>query len=238
MDQFVVLTGAGSGIGRAIALALASPGKTLWLVGRARDKLEAVAESARRTGANIRCIPVDLARDEDVASLVERLQKDDGRVDLLVHCAGEIMLGPLESAAIGDLDRQYRINVRAPFLLTQALLPMLRASRGQIVFVNSTAGEVAGPNQSQYAATKHALRAIADSLRMEVNAAGIRVLSVFPGRTASAMQAAVHALEGKDYHPEYLMQPEDVAALVLSALNLPRTAEVTDIYVRPFRKSQ
>jgi len=238
MNQVVLLTGAGSGIGKAIAAVLAAPDTELWLVGRVREKLESVAEIVRKTAADVCCIPADLACDGDVASLGERLRQDVGYVDLLIHCAGEIVLGPLESAAIADLDRQYRINVRAPYLLTQTLLPMLRSRRGQIVFINSSSGQLAGANVSQYAATKHALRAIADSLRQEVNADGIRVLSVYPGRTASPMQAAVHAMAGKNYRPDQLMQPEDVAAVVANALGLPRSAEVTDIHVRPFLKTQ
>jgi NADP-dependent 3-hydroxy acid dehydrogenase YdfG len=105
------------------------------------------------------------------------------------------------------------------------------------VFINSSAGLGAKAGVGQYAASKHALKAIADSLRAEVNALGLRVLSVFPGRTASPMQAAVHALEGKAYHPESLLQPQDVAAVVLNALSLPRSAEVTDISIRPLVKS-
>lgn len=235
-NQVALLTGASSGIGRAIALALAAEGTTLWLVGRVREKLDAVAEAARRLASEVCCIQMDLVHDEDIFDVATRLRQEIGYIDLLVHCAGEIVLGRLELASITDLDRQYYINVRAPYLLTQSLLPMLRLRRGQIVFVNSSAGHGAGPNLSQYAATKHALRAIADSLRQEVNADGIRVLSVYPGRTASPMQAAVHAVEGKDYRPEYLMQPEDVASVVVSALTLPRTAEITDVHVRPFRK--
>lgn len=235
-NQIALLTGAGSGIGRAIALDLAAQGATVWLLGRVREKLEAVAEAARRTTSDVRCIQIDMVCDQDIIDLVARVRQEIGYVDILVHCAGEIRLGPLELAVIADLDHQYRINVRAPYLLTQLLLPMLRSRRGQIVFMNSSAGQVAGANASQYAATKHALRAIADSLRQEVNADGIRVLSVYPGRTASPMQAAVHAAEGKPYHPDHLMQPEDVAALVVAALRLPRSAEVTDLHVRPLRK--
>jgi NADP-dependent 3-hydroxy acid dehydrogenase YdfG len=89
----------------------------------------------------------------------------------------------------------------------------------------------------QYAASKHALKAIADSLRDEVNTEGIRVLSVYPGRTASPLQAAVHQMEGRTYHPERLMQPEDVALAVINALGLPRSAEVTDIHIRPMAKA-
>src|SRR5205823_14512582 len=113
------------------------------------------------------------------------------------------------------------------------MLPMLRASRGQVVFVNSSSGIRAKPFSSQYDATKHALRALADSLRDEVNGDGIRVLSVYLGRTASEMQARIHATTNKPYRPELLLQPEDIAAIVLSALSLPRTAEVTDMHIRP-----
>jgi NADP-dependent 3-hydroxy acid dehydrogenase YdfG len=91
---------------------------------------------------------------------------------------------------------------------------------------------------SQYAATKHALKAIADSLRAEVNTYGVRVLSIYPGRTATPMQAAVYKMEGKTYEPEKLMQPKDVAEVVMDALSLPRTAEVTDIHIRPMNKIQ
>jgi NADP-dependent 3-hydroxy acid dehydrogenase YdfG len=85
--------------------------------------------------------------------------------------------------------------------------------------------------------TKHALKALADGLRHEVNAEGVRVLSVYMGRTATPMQREVHVSEGVDYRPLELLQPDDVAEAILSALTLPRTAEVTDIYVRPMRKT-
>jgi NADP-dependent 3-hydroxy acid dehydrogenase YdfG len=89
---------------------------------------------------------------------------------------------------------------------------------------------------AQYAATKYALKAMADSLRAEVNSERIRVLSVFPGRTAGPMQEARYAAEGKPYHPKSLLQPSDIALAVIAALALPRTAEITDLRIRPFLK--
>ena len=89
----------------------------------------------------------------------------------------------------------------------------------------------------QYAATKHALKAIADSLREEMNAEGVRVLNIFLGRTATPMQAKVHELEGREYRPESLVQPEDVASVVIHALSMPRTVEITEISMRPRIKS-
>ena len=135
-----------------------------------------------------------------------------------------------------QFDAQYRTNVRAPFVLTQRLLPQLKAAQGQVVFVNSSAGRTARAGVAQYAATQHALKAVADSLREEVNADGVRVLNLFVGRTATRMQAELHALEGKAYEPGALIQPGDVAALALQALTMPRSVEVTDITLRPMRK--
>jgi NADP-dependent 3-hydroxy acid dehydrogenase YdfG len=113
------------------------------------------------------------------------------------------------------------------------MLPLLKRSTGQVVFVNSTAGLVARARVGQYAATKHALKALADALREEVNADGVRVLSVFLGRTASSMQQYVHEAEGRRYAPDRLVQPDDVAAMIVHALCLPRTAEVTEMRIRP-----
>ena len=101
---------------------------------------------------------------------------------------------------------------------------------------SSIALQTARAGHSAYAASKSALKAVADALRDEVNGQGVRVTSVYPGRTASSMQAELHQQEGKSYQPERLMQPEDVAATILHALDLPRTAEITDLSMRPFLK--
>jgi NAD(P)-dependent dehydrogenase (short-subunit alcohol dehydrogenase family) len=226
-----LVTGASSGIGRAIALSLGSAGASLALVGRRAQLLARVADSG---SAYCERYAVDLTEDAALAELAARVEADFHRLDILVHCAGAVALGPVETAPVDDFDRQYRVNVRAPYLLTQLLLPLVRAAQGQVVFVNSSAGAGrARGGASQYAATKHALRAVADSLREEVSADGVRVLSVFPGRTATPMQAHVHELEGRPYRPENLMKPEDVAEAVLAALRLSRSAEVTEINLRP-----
>jgi NADP-dependent 3-hydroxy acid dehydrogenase YdfG len=232
-DQVAVVTGAGSGIGKAIALGLAEKGALLCLVGRRMEMLESVATAARKYATKVVCCLSDLTADESFREIRDRVISDFGHVDLLLHCAGIIALGSMESAPLEAFDRQYRTNVRAPYALTQSLLPMLKTRRGQIVFINSSAGINAMPHVGQYAATKHALKAVADCLRAEVNAEGVRVLSVYPGRTATPMQEAVHEREGRVYVPERLMQPEDVAGVVIQALCLPRTAEVTDIHIRP-----
>jgi len=235
--RIAVVTGASSGIGKALALGLAAQGTSLCLVGRNLDTLQSVADSAKGKPTRHYCYRADLAVDREVDELVAHIKRDHQFVDILVHSAGVIWLGPLETASAERLDGHYKVNLRAPYVLTQGLLPALKARHGQVVFVNSTAGLTARANAGQYAASKHALKAVADSLREEVNPAGVRVLSVFPGRTASPMQAAVHGAEGKAYHPELLMQPEDVAAMVIHALTLPRSVEVTEISLRPMQKA-
>jgi NADP-dependent 3-hydroxy acid dehydrogenase YdfG len=232
-DRIAVVTGASSGIGRAIALALAADGATLCLLGRNGATLEVVAGKARAVGSRVFSYRVDLNADKDIEEFAVRLQRDVGALDVLVHSAGVISLGRLDSEPVERLDWQYRTNVRAPYVLTQALLPLLRPRSGQIVFINSTAGFAAKGGAGQYAATKHALKAIADSLREEVAADGVRIISLFLGKTATPMQEYVLAREGKAYQPERLLQPEDVASVVVNALSLPRTVHVMDIAMGP-----
>jgi len=227
--QVAVVTGASRGIGQAIALALADAGARLCLVGRDADTLRSVAPAAA-------CYAADLGVDEDLDRLASTLAADLPGVHVLVHAAGVLDRAPFESATAEQLDRQYRTNVRAPYVLTQRLLPALKAAQGQLVFINSSAGLAAKATVGAYAASKHALKAVADSLREEVNAAGVRVTSLYVGRTATRMQAELHAQEGKAYDPSGLIQPEDVASLTLHALSLPRTVEVTDVFLRPMRK--
>jgi NADP-dependent 3-hydroxy acid dehydrogenase YdfG len=164
------------------------------------------------------------------------VEQELGGLDILIHSAGTYIRGDVSKASILDLDLQYQANFRAPLFLTQALLPLIRLRRGQIVFINSSAGLTIRPGVGQFSATQHALKVIADSLRSELNDFGVRVLTVFPGRTATPRQEIIHQAEGRPYHPQRLMQPEDVAAVVINALALNRTAEVTNIEIRPFLK--
>ena len=181
--------------------------------------------------------PADLTVEKDLQQLAEAVVERHQRLDAVVHCAAIISLGTVAESTLEDFESQFRTNVLAPFRLTQLLLPTLVSSRGQIVFMNSSAGRRASAGVSQYAATKHALRAVADSLREECNAAGVRVCSLFLGSTATPMQASIREQQARPYEPERLIQPEDVAEMVIAILSLPRTAEVTDLIMRPAEKA-
>ena len=236
-EQVAVIAGATGGIGQAIAIELARHGTKLALTGLNSAKLRVLVNVVGKSVADVRSYQADLAHENEVERLRNDVLKDFGKVDILVHSAGITSVGAIAEAQAKDLDSQYAANVRAPYLLTQAFLESLKKQKGQVVFMNSTAGLQSRANLAQYAATKHALTAIANSLRDEVNADGVRVLSMFLGRTATPMQAETFRMEGREYRPELLLQPEDVASIVVSALILPRTAEVTEIKMRPLAKS-
>jgi NADP-dependent 3-hydroxy acid dehydrogenase YdfG len=230
-----LVTGAGGGIGRAIACALVGAGSEAWLVGRTQKTLD---ETARLGGVeHIRVRPHDLTRPDEMEALARELEHEAQRLDVLVHCAGVIAHGRIEEAPTESLDEQYAANVRVFYALVQRLLPLLRSGPGQVVVVNSSVVLGTRPGVGQFAATQHALRALTDTLRQEINADGVRVLSVFPGRTATTRQESLFAAEQRHYRPELLLQPEDLATMVLTSLTLPRTVEVTDIYIRPMLKS-
>lgn len=219
-----LVTGAGSGIGAAIAQALDQRGDTLLLVARSAVRAAELA----RTFPRAECLVADL---EDPAQLGDLDLPE--QLDSVVHAAGVVELARLADLDHAGLQRQLAVNLTAPTLLTAACLPALRAASGTVVFINSTAGLAANAGWGAYAAGKFGLRAIADSLRAEEQAFGVRVSTVFPGRTATPMQEQVHAMEGRDYDPNTWIQPRTVATRVLDLIDLPRDATVPELVIRP-----
>jgi len=223
-----LVTGASGDIGHAVGDALAGHGLHVVAVARRFDRLADLA--SRRP--QVQPIAADLTIAADRAGVADAAN-GLGRLDLLVLGSGIYQ----RSDDPTELERQFAANVHGPYALLQAVLPLLIASQGQVVFINSTQGLAASPGVGQFAATQHAMRALADSLRDEVNPHGVRVASVFLGRTATTRQAAIFAKEGRAYAPERLLQPADVAGIVLTLFTLPPTAEVTNITLRPRLKS-
>src|SRR6185503_17307533 len=234
--QFALVTGGSQGIGKAIALEFARRGIRLLLVARRQEPLDTAVSEARALGVSAEGRAMDLLDDESRARLISEIDERPSGLDVLVHSAGTIARADVADATIEDFDLQFQANVRMPFALTKGLLRSLERAHGQVVFVSSSAALVPRANAGQYAATQAGLRALATSLREEVNTAGIRVTTIFPGRTATPRQAMIHAWENKDYRPDRLLQPEDVAAMVGASIALPRTAEVTEISIRPMAR--
>lgn len=219
-----LLTGAGSGIGAALTQRLLERGDEVLVVARSGERAEELA--ADLPGATV--LVADLAFPESVESLPL-----PGALDSLVHAAGVVDLGPVAELDVETWATQLRVNLVAPAALTRVALPALRAAHGTVVFVNSGAGLTAHPQWAAYAASKHGLRALADALRGEEAGHGVRVTTVYPGRTATPMQEKVHRQEGKDYDPSVWTRPETVADAILGVLDLPGDATVPDISIRP-----
>lgn len=228
MTQTHLITGAGSGIGLAIARRLADRGDRLILVGRSRaraDELAALLPGAEGVAA-------DLRHPDSLADALAATALPD-TIDTVIHGAGIVELGPVAQLRPSAWIDQLTVNLVAAAELTRLTLPAVRAARGQVLFVNSGAGLTAHPDWSAYAASKHGLKALADALRGEEAPHGVRVTTVYPGRTATPMQEEVHRQEGRAYDPAAFIDPESVAATVLAALDLPRDALVPDVSVRP-----
>lgn len=219
-----LVTGASRGIGAAVARALAPTHRVL-LGGRDVSALEVLAKELPEAAP----WPVDLT---DFAAVAEAVRDVDS-LDVVVHSAGVAELGTIEEADAEAWRHNFEVNVVAVAELTRLLLPALRATQGHVVLINSGAGYNARPGWGPYAASKFALRAFGDALRAEEEQTGLRVTSVHPGRTATAMQEAIVAGEGRTYDPGQFLRPESVAAAVLSAVTASLDAHVTEVILRP-----
>jgi NADP-dependent 3-hydroxy acid dehydrogenase YdfG len=219
-----LVTGASGGIGAATARALAA-GHDVLLGGRDEAALAALA--AALPGA--RPWPVDLTDPAAVAAAVVGIET----LDVLVHSAGIAEIGALPATSVEMWRRSMEINVIAVAELTRLLLPALRAVRGRVVLVNSGQGRRVRAGWGAYAASKFALTAYADVLRLEEEPNGLRVTSVFPGRTDSDMQRAVRAAEGGAYEPDRYLRPDSVAEAIRFVVDGPADADVPELVIRP-----
>jgi len=222
-----LVTGGGSGIGSAVAGRLLERGDDVWLLARDAGRARQLAEA--HPGA--RTLVGDLAEPARLSWALGHQAPPD-RLDSLLHIAGTVELGPVGDLTPKIWNETLAVNLTGPAELTRLLLPQLRLARGHVVFVNSTAGLGARAEWSAYAASKAGLRGLADALRAEEHGAGVRVTSLYPSRTATPMQQKVHQQEGKPYDPSRWIDPQSVATALLTALDLPRDAEITDLTIR------
>ncbi|UZJ24712.1 SDR family oxidoreductase [Rhodococcus antarcticus] len=215
-----LVTGASRGVGAATARALAATHDVL-LGGRDADALAALA--AELPGATAWPVELTAVTAADVATI--------SSLDVLVHSAGVARLGTLAESTAQQWRETLEVNVVAVAELTRLLLPALRAVGGHVVLVNSGAGITANAGWGSYAASKFALRALADALRAEET--GLRVTSVHPGRVDTDMQRAVVAHEGGAYDGSRFLTADSVAAAVLAAVLAGPDAHLTELVLRP-----
>jgi short-subunit dehydrogenase len=216
-----LITGATRGIGRVLVDQLA-PEHDLIVVGRSADALAELPAGER--------IVADLSAPGDLAATAPALG-GLGRLDGVVHCAGMAVRADLADSSVAAWQNHLTLNVVAVAELTRLLLPALRAAAGAVVLVNSGQGRSASANSTVYAASKFALRGLADSLRAEEPL--LRVTSVYPGRVSTEMQRALREQEGGPYEPERYLRPETVAGVIAQILATPPDAVITEVTLRP-----
>src|SRR5262245_10862315 len=228
-----LITGGSRGIGLPIARQFARAGGVPILVARGGAGLQQAASKLKgELGTPVHVCTADVGTPAGIHAAYRAVGAAGDRLALLACCAGEFRF----EADLADADAQaamFATHAIGPYRLARALLPALERASGHVVFVNSSIVLRDGAEAATYAASKHALRAYANALRSEVNTKGVRVLSVFLGRTATAMQAQIMAREGRTYTPEQLLQPEEIARSVLAAVSLSPQSEVTEIFLRP-----
>lgn len=227
----VLVAGATGGIGRALTRLLDARRYQVIALGRDPARLTDLCAGLARA----RTVCADLSRPQTLHAAVTRLPGLDS-LDALVYCAG---VAPVASVADSPYELWHEamtVNVVAAAELVRILLPALRSSRGRVVLVNAAPDLRAVPRWSAYVASKAALRALADSLREEEASNGIGVTTVYPGSTATDLLRRVRAAFGRPYDPEACIHPQSLAGLIVTALEAPVDAQVTELSTRPLRR--
>lgn len=228
-NQTAIVTGASRGIGRAIARALAEEGCRVVLIARSGDQLNNLHHELSQRGYTTLPIAADITDDDAIEQIVRSTLDWTGAIDILVNNAGIGIFKPAVDLSPEEFDAMWRLNMRAPVVLTRAVLPhMIGAQRGAIVNIASLAGKNSFAGGTGYAATKWALRGWASSLMLEVRQYNIRVITVCPGSVDTSFSA-------QSKHGDHITQPEDVAAAVVFALTTPQRTMISEIDIRPTR---
>lgn len=232
--EVALVTGAGSGIGRAIAVRLAELGCDIVLVGRNAAKLQETAAMVAEKGRTAHPMPCDLTDAEAIVALVQDVRETIGRLDVLVNDAGVMVRKSLEETTTDELDAILATNVRAPYILCRECLPLLReSSAAEIVNVCSVVAHEGYPMQSAYAASKHALLGMSKSLANEVYEQGIRVHVVSPGGVRTAMVGEARP----DLASVPMIEPDDMADAVEYLLTHRTDAVVDEIRIHRSTKA-
>jgi NADP-dependent 3-hydroxy acid dehydrogenase YdfG len=224
-DSIAVVTGAGRGIGRAIAIELGRMGSTVVLAARSRPELE---KTAQVIGAKASVMPTDVRKKEEIQRLF-----DIGAVDILVNAAGLGIFGPVRDFKDEDFENLVETNLRGIFLTCRFVLPsMIERKRGHIINIASIAGKVGSANRAVYCATKFGVVGFTESLAEEVRQYGIRATVICPGSTDTGFSSAETAGKAR----ERMLRPEDVAHAVRMIVTQEPNSFISEIIMRPTQK--
>ncbi|RFU71392.1 3-ketoacyl-ACP reductase [Peribacillus saganii] len=213
-----LITGAGRGIGRATAIALAKEGVNIGLVGLNMSNLEKVSSELAEYNIEISAASADVADLESVTHAIEHINSDLGAIDILINNAGTAKFGGFLELSPDEWENIIRVNLMGVYNVTRAVLPgMIERKTGDIINISSSAGQKGAPVTSAYSASKFAVLGLTESLMLEVRKHNIRVSALTPSTVATDLAIETNLTDG---NPEKVMQPEDLAEFMVAQLKL------------------
>lgn len=224
--KIAVVTGAGSGIGEAIATLLHEEGVKVILAGRNKDKLQNVANQLAQD--SVKVVPTDVTKKEEVDELIKIAQQTFGGLDIVINSAGQMLSSKITDYQVDEWDSMIDVNIKGTLYTAQAALPtMLEQSSGHLINIASISGFEVTKSSTIYSATKAAVHTITQGLEKELAKTGVKVTSISPGMVDTAITAAYNPTDRKK------LEPQDIAEAVLYALTQPKHVNVNEITVRP-----
>ncbi|CAC6636724.1 Short-chain alcohol dehydrogenase [Staphylococcus aureus] len=225
-DKVAVVTGAGSGIGEAIATLLHEEGAKVVLAGRNKEKLQNVANQLSQD--SVKVVPTDVTNKEEVDELIKIAQQTFGGLDIVINSAGQMLSSKITDYQVDEWDSMIDVNIKGALYTAQAALPtMLEQSSGHLINIASISGFEVTKSSTIYSATKAAVHTITQGLEKELAKTGVKVTSISPGMVDTAITAAYNPTDRKK------LEPQDIAEAVLYALTQPKHVNVNEITVRP-----
>lgn len=225
-DKVALVTGAGSGIGEAIATLLHEEGAKVVLAGRNKDKLQNVAKQLAQD--SVKVVPTDVTKKEEVDELIKIAQQTFGGLDIVINSAGQMLSSKITDYQVDEWDSMIDVNIKGTLYTAQAALPtMLEQSSGHLINIASISGFEVTKSSTIYSATKVAVHTITQGLEKELAKTGVKVTSISPGMVDTAITAAYNPTDRKK------LEPQDIAEAVLYALTQPKHVNVNEITVRP-----
>lgn len=225
-DKIAVVTGAGSGIGEAIATLLHEEGAKVVLAGRNKDKLQNVANQLAQD--SVKVVPTDVTKKEEVDELIKIAQQTFGGLDIVINSAGQMLSSKITDYQVDEWDSMIDVNIKGTLYTAQAALPtMLEQSSGHLINIASISGFEVTKSSTIYSATKAAVHTITQGLEKELAKTGVKVTSISPGMVDTAITAAYNPSDRKK------LDPQDIAEAVLYALTQPSHVNANEITVRP-----
>ncbi|HDH2130632.1 TPA: SDR family oxidoreductase [Staphylococcus aureus] len=225
-DKIAVVTGAGSGIGEAIATLLHEEGAKVVLAGRNKEKLQNVANQLSQD--SVKVVPTDVTNKEEVDELIKIAQQTFGGLDIVINSVGQMLSSKITDYQVDEWDSMIDVNIKGTLYTVQAALPtMLEQSSGHLINIASISGFEVTKSSTIYSATKAAVHTITQGLEKELAKTGVKVTSISPGMVDTAITAAYNPSDRKK------LDPQDIAEAVLYALTQPSHVNVNEITVRP-----